>query len=90
MRMGPGVQGKGQEKQYNFVKEMKDHMESVSVPLSKLKPANAQDAAVVKVATEELEAGMKVLLARQKLIKIADRSELGWQVVEVYESDEVA
>ena len=33
---------------------------------------------------------MKALLTRQKLIKIADRSELGWQVVEAYESDELA
>ena len=39
---------------------------------------------------EELDHGRKALLARQKLIRIADSSELGWQVVDAYESDELA
>ena len=44
---------------------------------------------VLKVATEELQEGAKAILSRQKLINIADRSELRWQVVEAYESDEL-
>ena len=68
----------------------KGRIESASDHLSKLKPANVQDEAVVKAATEQLEAGPETLLARQKLIRIADRSELGRQVVEAYEWDELA
>ena len=38
---------------------------------------------------EELDQSRKALLARQKLIHIADRSELGWQVVDAYELDDL-
>ena len=41
-------------------------------------------------ATQEMEAGEALLLNRQKMIKLADRSELGWSVVEEYEADELA
>ena len=33
---------------------------------------------------------MRAIANRQKLIKIADRAELGWVVVEAYESDDLA
>ena len=58
--------------------------------LSKVKPASVQELATIQAAKEELEAGVKALEARQKLICIADWSELGWQVVEAYKSDELA
>ena len=58
--------------------------------LSKLRLASEQDTATIKAAKEELEEGMKALLNRHKLIRIADRSELGWQVVDSYELDKVA
>ena len=41
-------------------------------------------------ATQEMEAGEALLLNRQKMIKLADRSELGWSVVEEYDADELA
>ena len=40
-------------------------------------------------AKESLEKGKRLLAARQKLIRIADRSELGWGVVAVYTADEL-
>ena len=86
----PEFKRKGYECQYNLIEEIKDRVESASDHLSKLKPANVQDEAVVKAATEQLEAGPETLLARQKLIRIADRSELGRHVVEAYEWDEMA
>ena len=41
-------------------------------------------------ATQEMEAGETLLINRQKMIKLADRSELGWSIVEEYEADELA
>eukprot|EP00731_Ephydatia_muelleri_P024214 Em0016g485a len=41
-------------------------------------------------ATQEMEAAEALLLNRQKMIKLADRSELGWSVVEEYKADELA
>ena len=37
-----------------------------------------------------LDEGMKLVIHRQKLIKMADRSENGWRVVKEYESDSLA
>ena len=58
--------------------------------MAKLKPASEQETAALKAATEELQEGVKAIHTWQKLIRIADRSELGWQVVKAYESDELA
>ena len=44
----------------------------------------------VKAVMEELDQGRKALLARQKLFRIVDRSDLSWQVINVYESDKLA
>ena len=41
-------------------------------------------------ATQEMEAAEALLRNRQKMIKLADRSELGWSVVEEYKADELA
>ena len=41
-------------------------------------------------ATEELQEGIKMLHTHQKLVRLADRSDLGWAVVNAYESDELA
>ena len=86
----PEFRKKGHEKQYFFIEEIKDRVETASGLLVKIKPADERDTALMEAASEELEAGSKALLARQKLIRMADRSELGWQVVNAYESDELA
>ena len=41
-------------------------------------------------AKEELEEGKKLLSERQKLIKLADRSECGWATVSAYVTDDLA
>ncbi len=41
-------------------------------------------------AKEALKEGEKLLTARQKLIRIADRSEYGWSTMAEYEEDELA
>ena len=41
-------------------------------------------------AKEALDEGLRLIANRQKLIKIADRSEYGWGVVAEYEADDLA
>ena len=81
----PEFKKKGHEKQLHFIEEVKNRLETPSELLSKVKLDD--DKQVVMV---ELGQGMDVLLARQKLIRFADRSDLGWQVVDAYKSDELA
>ena len=39
---------------------------------------------------EKLAEGKKIILKQQKLLRIADREEDGWEVVECYLSDDLA
>ena len=41
-------------------------------------------------AKSSLEAGMKILSKQQKLIRLADREENGWEVARYYDSDDLA
>ena len=86
----PEFRKKGRERQFNFIEEVKERVEAADDLLSKVKTASDRDNSTLKAASEELEAGTKALLMRQKHIRMADRSELRWQVVEAYESDELA
>ena len=43
-----------------------------------------------KEGLEELENGKKIILKRQKLIRLADREENGWHVVKEYVADDLA
>ena len=52
--------------------------------------ATIPSASNIKSALESLKKGRAVIAERQKLIKIADRSELGWAVVNEYTADELA
>ena len=58
--------------------------------LEKVKPTTAQETAALKSAKEQLQLGTKAIVERQKLIRLADRSEYGWQLVEAYQQDELA
>ena len=53
-------------------------------------PDTAPSAATIKKARESLAEGRKLLAERQKLIKVADQSDLGWAVVAEYTADELA
>ena len=85
MRLTKGIEfkRKGNEKQHVFNEEVKDKIESATKALCSTPPA-------VDRAKEALKEGEKLLTARQKLIRIADRSEYGWSTVAEYEEDELA
>ena len=72
---------KGNQKQFKLNAELDNIFDQIQT-------ANVQ-AARGKISTLVNE-GKKLIHKRQKLIKIADRYKDGWQVVEEYESDELA
>jgi hypothetical protein len=76
MRLTKGIEfkRKGNEKQHVFNEEVKDKIETATKALCSTPPA-------VDRAKEALKEGEKLLTARQKLIRIADRSEYGWSTV---------
>ena len=51
---------------------------------------NIEESPALQHAQEALEKGAKILAERQKLIKIANRSENGWGVSEEYTADKLA
>ena len=85
IRMDKGLQfkRKSHEKQHNFNEQVLDKIEAAQKSLSSTPPA-------VDKAKEALKKGEKAIVSRQKLIRIADRSEYGWATVEEYEEDELA
>ena len=80
---------KGNEKQFEFNEDVIDRIEAATGHIAKL-PTEIQEVSGLKSATEELKEDIKALHTRQKLIRLADRSDLGWAVVDAYESDELA
>ena len=79
----PIFKKKAHEKQFEFNVELKDKLEEASAGL------NADPPAIEKAKTA-LKEGEVLINQRQKLIKIADRSEHGWATVEEYMADELA
>ena len=74
----------GNEAQFKFTKRLLDHIQEAQECMKRKNDEGYEK------ATQEMEAGEALLLNRQKMIKLADRSELGWSVVEEYEADELA
>ena len=58
--------------------------------LEKVKPTRAQETAALRSAKEQLQLGTKAIIKHQKLIRLADRSEYRWQLVEAYQQDKLA
>ena len=58
--------------------------------LGKLTPADEGQKAIVQCITQHLDEGTKALAVCQKHIKIIDRSDLGWAVMEAYMDDQYA
>lgn len=85
MRLDKGIQfkRKSNEKQHQFNESVLDKLEVAQKSLSSTPPA-------VERAKEALGEGEQLIKNRQKLIRIADRSEYGWQTVAEYEEDELA
>ena len=76
---------KGHEEQFGFNSRVDEAIAEAQGEL-----ASAGSSAALEKATKALERGREIIGERQKLIKIADRSELGWGVVAEYMADELA
>ena len=83
LEKAPSFKKKTHEKQYLFNEAVSSKMEAATSALSETPPA-------VEKAKTQLEEGLKLICERQKLIRMADRSEHGWATVEEYLEDELA
>ena len=79
----PTFKKKSHEVQYRFNEDLASKFATVSSALKEAPPA------IGKAATA-IEEGEKLIAERNKLIRIADRSEYGWATVAEYEEDELA
>ena len=78
---------KGHEEQYRFNSRL---AETISEGQTELASAGTSTGTAVERAQKALEKGLELIRERQKLIRIADRSDLGWGVVAEYTADELA
>ena len=74
---------RGNQKQFELNAAIDSILESIESETQQSQPSNDRIRSLAKDARE-------LLRKRQKLIKIADKSRDGWQVVAEYESDELA
>ena len=81
---------KGHERQFFFNDKVKDKMENATVMMKKIDPSTAPNKEALEEAKKELEEGIQLISQRQKLIRLADRSDYGWDTVHEYEKDELA
>ena len=77
----PKFKRKFNEDQFKHSKEMEKIMNQISTNLE------AKD---IDQAQANVEEGKKLIIKRQKMIKIADREEDGWEVIKCYKSDALA
>ena len=82
---------KGHEKQWRFNKAVDNHLDNALDELKKMpRPTDEKTSKIVDNVQEELAKGREEIADRQKKIKMADRSEYSWGMVEAYERDELA
>ena len=81
---------KGNEKQFLFDDNVKDQIKVAGEQLDLLEPAVLGQKESLERAKEELQKGLVLLAGRQKRIKMTDRSDFGWAVMDDYENDELA
>jgi hypothetical protein len=74
---------KANAKQFIYNAEVEDLVVSTVEHLEKENPSREQ-------ALESAKKALVLIQKRQKMIKLADKSDAGWLVVEEYESDELA
>ena len=92
----PEFRRKGNEKQFQFNEGVSEKIEEAEVELGSIAlPAEDADTvnipvAVLKKTKQAIKEGREAIQERQKLIRIADRSDYGWDVVQEYISDELA
>ena len=74
----------GNAAQYMFVEEVLEHVRDAAWQIEKVEGTR------VTAALKGLKEGEALLAHRLRLIKIADRSEHGWNMIAAYENDELA
>ena len=65
--------------QFLFNTGVKESIASAQKQLEKMTPTDAAEKASLKKATGHLDEGVSALKTRQKHIKVADRSDYGWE-----------
>ena len=70
--------------QYTFVEKVMEHVWEASWHIEKVEATKAE------AALKELKEGEALLASRMRLIKIADRSDHGWNTIAAYENNELA
>ena len=85
----PLFKKKAHEKQFEFNEEVRSKLNEASSGENATPPPPPPPPALEKVK-RALQEGEDLIKERQKLIKIADRSEHGWATVEEYVADELA
>ena len=85
-------QRKGNEEQATFNDGLRDHLGEAEIQMSRAARILEQGPAKIALekAKQSIRMGKEALAHRQKLIKVADRSELGWAVVAEYDADALA
>ena len=82
---------KGHDKQWHFNKVMNSHLDNALNKLKKIpQPTDEKTSKIVDKVQEELTKGRDEIADCQKKIKMADRSDYCWGMVEAYERDELA
>ena len=80
---------KGNEEQFKFNSAVEEHFDAAKKELGKLESRGEAENKIVEHIKAHLDEGTKMIAIRQKHIKIADRSDLGWAVIEAYMDDEL-
>ena len=81
---------KGHEQQFRFNLDIDEHIQKAREEAVKIIPSSETGAKSLEKLKAKLHQGSQAIAARQKRIKVADRSDYGWAVVETYDSDELA
>ena len=81
---------KSNEIQLAFIDQVVEQVVSAACRIGRVEVAEERGSERLKKAKEDLDEGMKILSCRQKMIKFADRLEVGWAVVEEYEDNALA
>ena len=82
---------KGHERQWRFNKAIDNHLDNTLDKLKRIpRPADEKTSKIMDEVQEELTKGRDEIADRQKKIKMADRSDYSWGMVEAYERDELA
>ena len=81
---------KGNELQFKFNDKVAHKVAAAAAAIGQVDTTSSRSKALLDQAAKELQEGTALLVHRQKVIKLADRSEAGWVVVEEYEGDDLA